>query len=137
MILAQAAPNPSAFSEFWIIVAFLAAIAANLVTVIVLLANRKQKREVSFTEEPASKREFDAHCKVTHDNFEQVRAEMKEDRQENQVHASARSQTIFNKIELIRTELDTKIDDTRRELTEQIRDVPERVLTTLKNTGAI
>ena len=62
MMLAQTAPDPHSFSQFWIIIAFIAAVGANLVTIVVLVSNRKQKREVSFGFEPASKTEFEKHA---------------------------------------------------------------------------
>ena len=66
-----------------------------------------------------------------------IENEIKEDRHQNQVHASTRSQTLFSQIEKVREELDSKLEETRRELSEKIDDMPERVIATLKNTGAI
>jgi hypothetical protein len=97
----------------------------------------KQKREISFTEEAASKREFDQFTATTNTNFVQIRDEMKRDRESNQIHASQRSQTLFTQMEKTRSDLDTKVEDVRRELSEKIDDMPERIITTLKNTGAI
>lgn len=97
----------------------------------------KQQREVSFTETPASKKDFDQHVVETARNFNAVRNELAHDRQLNQEHASKRSETLFRKMDNTRSELDTKIEDTRRELSEKIDAMPERVIATLKNTGAI
>jgi len=130
-------PEANSFLQFWIIVGFIAVIGMNVVSLIIALANRKQRREVSFTETPASKKEFDVHVIETRSALTAVRAEMAADRQSNQVHASRRSETLFSKMENTRTELDAKIEETRRELSEKIDDMPERVIATLKNTGAI
>ena len=53
MMLAQTIPNALYLQEFWIIIAFFAAVGSNLVTCFVLLRNRAQKREISFTAEAA------------------------------------------------------------------------------------
>lgn len=66
-----------------------------------------------------------------------IENDMKDDRQANQEHASKRSQTLFSQIEKVRAELDSKLEETRRELSEKIDDMPERVIATLRNTGAI
>jgi len=70
MIIAAAEPEAGAFLQFWVIIAFLAGIAANIVTV--LMVARRQKREVSFTFEPASKVEFERHI----ENNRQEHAQM-------------------------------------------------------------
>ena len=60
-MFAEATPEPNGFLQFWIIVGFLASVIGSVVSVVVMLANRKQKREVSFSFEPASKVEFERH----------------------------------------------------------------------------
>lgn len=132
-----ATPEAHSFLQFWVIIAFLVMIVAQIVSIIVAIANRKQQREVSFTFTPASKVEFDHHVNETRDNFIQIRAEQKADRHENQVHASARQATLFNELKSTRVELDSKIESTRRELATKIDDMEGRVITTLKNTSAI
>ena len=123
--------------QFWLSVGLIAVVVSNIVAIVIGLANRKQRREVSFTETPASKREFDQHVSETHDNFVQVRSELKADRHENQIHASSRSSALYQKVEDVRKELDNKLTETRAELASKIDDMPERVIATLKNTGAI
>ena len=130
-------PEPNSFLQFWIIVGFIAMVIGQVITIVVMVSNRKQKREVSFTEEAASKKEFDNFTATTNANFVAVRNEMAADRHANQIHASERSKTLFHKMESTRTELDTKIEDVRRNLSDKIDDMPERVIATLKNTGAI
>lgn len=128
-------PDPNIAWQVILTIGVLVAIGVNLLTA--FRTNRAQKREVSFEFTPASKEEFDNHVTETRANFSAVRAELAADRQANQVHASQRSQTLFSKMENTRSELDAKIEDTRRELSEKIDDMPERVIATLKNTGAI
>lgn len=130
-------PEANSFLQFWIIVGFIAVIVGQIISIVVSLVNRKQRREVSFTETPASKKEFDQFTAATNANFVSIRAEMASDRKDNQVHASQRSQTLFNQMEKTRTELDTKIEETRRELSDKIDGMETRVIATLKNTGAI
>lgn len=62
MMLAETTtPDPKAFFQFWLIIGFLASIFSNLVVAAVVLMGRKQKREVSFTFDAASKEEFLKH----------------------------------------------------------------------------
>lgn len=126
-------------SNFLLQLLLSAVFIGNLIAIWIGIANarRMQKREITFAETPASKREFDAHVVATQKGFDAVRAEMALDRQQNQIHSSERSKTLFNKLETTRQELDNKIEDTRRELSNKIDAMPERVIATLKNTGAI
>ena len=130
-------PEPHSFLQFWIIIGFIALVIGQIVGLGIMISNRRQRREVSFEFTPASKIEFDQFTTTTNGNFVQIREEMKQDRQANQIHASERSKTLFAQMEHIRTELDTKIEDTRRELASKIDDTPDRIITTLRNTGAI
>jgi len=130
-------PEANSFLQFWIIVLFVAQLISLLVGIGVAASNRKQRREVSFAEAPASKRDFEAHqaeCKCKHDS---LWAKLNEDRHEQQIHISERNKTLYNKIETVRLELDTKMEDTRRELSDKIDAMSDRVIATLKNTGAI
>jgi len=54
-------PEPNSFLQLWLAVGFIAVVISNIVLVVNGLLNRKQKREVSFSETPASKAEFDKH----------------------------------------------------------------------------
>jgi hypothetical protein len=130
-------PNPDPYIAWQVVLTLgvIVAIVTNIWTAV--RGNKAQKREVSFQFTPASKEEFDQFTATTNTNFVQVRDEMKRDREANQVHASRRSETLFAKMENTRTELDAKLEHTRRELSEKIDDMPERVIATLKNTGAI
>lgn len=132
-----ATPEPNAFLQFWVIVAFIAMVLGQIISVVVMLSNRKQQREVSFSFTPASKEEFDQFTVTANNNFVQIREEMKQDRHENQIHASARQAKLFDELKSTRIELDSKIEDTRRELSSKIDDMSDRVITTLKNTSAI
>lgn len=129
------APDPATAWQVILTLGVLVAIGANMITM--FRVNRKQQREVSFSFEPASKKEFDQFTSTTNANFVQVREEMKADRADNQRHASERSKTIFNELKSTRVELDAKIDDTRRELADKIDGMESRVIATLKNTNAI
>lgn len=135
-VLAQT-PDPTAFLQFWLVLGVIINVLVGLGTLIVMSTNRKQKREITFTEEMATKREFDQHCKVTSQHLADIRSEVKQDRHDHQVHGSERSKTLFTQLQGIRTELDAKIDSTRDQLSEKIDAMPERVIAMLKNTGAI
>lgn len=101
----QATPEPHAFLQFWIIIAFIAMVVGQIISIVVSLANRKQQREVTFTFKPASKEEFDAHAADCRHERAALRAEIKAEREANQVHGSERSRTLFNQIEKVRVEL--------------------------------
>lgn len=134
MMFAQAtAPDSVTAWNVVLTIGVLVAIAANVIA----LLRTKQKREVSFTFEPASKQEFDQFSATTNQNFVSIRAEISRERSANEVHASARSKTIYDKMESVRTELDSKVEDTRRELSDKIDAMPATIITTLKNTGAL
>jgi hypothetical protein len=125
-------PNPITAWDFILTLGILASIVTNIV--LAIRTNRTQKREVSFSETPASKKEFDLHVAETTRNFIAVRNEMASDRADNQRHASKRSETLFTKMDTTRTELDSKIDEVRRELSEKIDGMESRIIATLKNT---
>jgi len=138
MIMNQA-PEPT----FLLNLMLAAVLVGNAVAIWLGIANGKkmQRREVSFSEVSASKKEFDQFTAVTNANFVQVREEMKQDRQANQVHASERSKTLFNEMketrmellertEHVRIELSEKIDANRRELNQKLdKQLPETIAT--------
>jgi predicted nucleic acid-binding Zn-ribbon protein len=104
-------PEPNSFLQFWIIVGFVAMVIGQIVTIVVMLSNRKQKREVNFAFAPASKAEHDQHVADTANNFHAVRAEMAADRKANEIHASQRSQTIFRELKDNRERLEDQISN--------------------------
>ncbi len=67
-------------------------------------------------------RRLDAHDK----EIAQIRNEAKEDRRNNEVHASQRSSNLYQKIEAVRTELNEKIDA-----------MPERIIELLNSLGKL
>jgi hypothetical protein len=74
MMLLDATPQAGPFLELWVAVAFLAGVAANLVTL--FRVNQKQKREVSFSFEPASKMEFERHVESNRQEHAQLFAKL-------------------------------------------------------------
>lgn len=60
------------------------------------------------------------------DEISQLREDMKEDRKQNEIHASARSGKIYD-----------EISNLRKELTEKIDDMPDRVIDTLNKLGKL
>jgi ABC-type protease/lipase transport system fused ATPase/permease subunit len=109
-------PEAGSFLQFWIVIGFIAVIGVNVLNFFTLLSNRKQKREVNFAFEPASKEEFDSFTATTNANFVQCRDEMKRDRENNQIHASERQKTLFKELK-----------DTRERLEDQLADVGKKV----------
>ena len=64
-MLADIEPSSAAISQFWIVAGFFLSIAASgtaiVVSIIMVASNKKQRREVTFGFEPASKDEFEKH----------------------------------------------------------------------------
>lgn len=59
-VLADAAPTAAEWGGAWVVLTAAAFFAANIATVVLSLKSSR-KREVSFSFEPASKKEFDKH----------------------------------------------------------------------------
>jgi hypothetical protein len=106
-------------------------IAANIA--IVYSSRRTQKREVNFAFAPASKEEFDKHVEEDKAEHDRLTAELKQDRHDNQIHASQRSSKIFDEIKNLRTDLEKKIDDANK----TTNGMPDRIVALLKNLGFI
>lgn len=109
-------PDANSFLQFWIIILFCAQIATVLVGVVNAIANRKQRREVSFTEELTPRRDFEQHltefaaCKVQcQADAKRLQAELAADRKTNEIHASERSKTIFQELKGNRERLEDQI----------------------------
>jgi septation ring formation regulator EzrA len=73
---------------------------------------------------------------IEHD-LAQMRREMKEDYAANQAHASARSRTLFDAVAESRKELRAEIQSVRDSVTELQTNMPNQLVSLLKNTGAI
>lgn len=122
-LFAATNPDPNYLYQFLLVISFL----GNIVTMIVALVfrNKAQKREVSFSVEPASKKEFDKHledCSAMH-------ARVAEDLNE----ADSRRKAIYNEIGKVRLEL--KADIQRCE--DKVEDTPSKVIALLRHTGVI
>lgn len=134
-------PDATHFLQFWLIIALIISVVSGLASIVTAFSGRKQRREVSFPFNPASKEEFDQFTATTNTNFVQIRDEMKRDRESNQIHASERQKTLFIEIkatrnellertDAIRVELSDKIDENRRELNDKLdRQLPETIAT--------
>jgi biopolymer transport protein ExbB/TolQ len=146
-------PSPD-FLGNWLLVALLLFQAlANAITLAVLLATRKsaQKRLVAFDQQFVAKSE----CDLRHDAIQKRLDEMSAQIFNNNLAAVEGRRALYAKIEDTRKELTSNIDTLRkemnaeigkvydhigvirRELDAKIDGVPERVIATLRNTGAI
>lgn len=127
-ILAQTTPpEAGGFLQFWIILIFLANGVSLVVSIVMALANRKQRREVTFGFDPASKEEFTMHKTECQADRAALRAEMITDRRNNETHASSRSKTLYDKIDAVRLELTEKNEELRGEMQRNFQDT-ERAL---------
>jgi plasmid replication initiation protein len=121
-------------SDYWMlgctIVACLAAVAGVIIAIVSL--NKKQEValdqpvSVELTKQFVPKHDFDEHVRVTASEFRALRQENREDREKLAVNSSRQIDGVYKRIE-----------DVRKELSEKMDDVPDRVIATLKNTGAI
>jgi hypothetical protein len=86
--------------------------------------------------------------KTSHDNLVErvakletelsgIRGQMLKDYQNNQDQASTRSAGIYRKMDELRLELTRRIEEVRKELADNQETLPERLVSLLKNTGAI
>lgn len=122
LLAATETPDPIHFQQFWLIIAFLASVFSNVVVAAVVLINRKQKREINYAFEPASKEALEQHVMETKQNFHRIAQDRAED-----LRASS----------LSRKAIYDKLDQTRRDLTDKIEGVPDQVIATLRNFGVI
>lgn len=67
-----AAPEANHLLQFWLILSLTFSTLVSAATFIVMLANRKQKREVNFAVELASKAEFDRHVEKNEREHENI-----------------------------------------------------------------
>src|SRR5262245_52784807 len=81
----------------------------------IIRSGRAQKREIQQPllvrpdERFASRDDFDKHVQQNREDFGTVREEMKQDRQENQVHASTRASALYKQIETTQDKLRSEI----------------------------
>lgn len=127
-------PMLADISNNWIlgctIVGTLTSVGALLVAVVAI--NKKQEvkvdqpLDVQLVENFVGKSEFDSHEKENRREFEALRNDLREDRRNNEVHASQRSKTIFDEIKSVRMELSAKIDS-----------MPSRIIADLRNSKGL
>ena len=97
----------------------------------------QQPVEVTVTEELhqlfAGKRDFENHVTETRGEFARITRERSDD-----LRLAAQSRrTMYEKQDALRREMTERTDAVRKDLGEKIDGIPERVIATLKNTGAI
>lgn len=139
-MFAQLQPSPDP-QIAWNVITTIGVLVCILANIVAILGNRRaQKRQISFEFEPAGKEAFDQHVEnfVQHviENrveHERIRAELKADRHDNQVHASTRAAGIYKKVDEVRQELERKIES----LAADVNQTPDRTVALLRNTGVI
>lgn len=85
-----------------------------------------QPLNVQLLESFTTKKDFDSHAADNKREFEAIRTELREDRKNNEIHASARSKSIYD-----------KIDDVREELSDKIDAMPSRIVADLRNAKGL
>lgn len=112
MILAQTTPEPQVLWNFLIVVMFLAVLGDKLFSIVERVTGRKQKREVSFAEEFVTKPEFNDLKAVVYKHEE---------------YGKERREKIYAMIRDGHESTDTKIEQFRAEVKEDLNGVHERV----------
>jgi ferritin-like metal-binding protein YciE len=128
-------------SNFFLQLALAALFIGNLIAVWLGIANgrRMQKREISFAETPATKKEFDQHVESSDERIRRL-----EDKREEDLRISAMTrrklhediQDIGKQVAGL-TATTTQQTGQLQTLDRKIDGMPERVITTLRNTGVI
>lgn len=85
-----------------------------------------QPLNVQLLETFVAKSEFTNHVTENKKDFEAMRNELREDRKNNEIHASQRSSGIYK-----------KIDDVREELSEKIDQMPSKIIADLRNAKGL
>jgi hypothetical protein len=81
----------------------------------------------------AAKADFDKHKMHTFEEFSRVDRQRGEDLRAN----AASRKTMYDKQDELRKELTDRTDDVQKNLGERIDAIPDRIIATLRNTGAI
>ena len=147
MMLAETLPDPNNFASIGWVVVILASLAFGANAVLDLVDRvRGRNDKPTQIEQPVSvelveelhekfagKKEFEAHQQETRSEFSRVTRERTEDLR----LAAMSRRTMYDKQDVLRRELTERTDNVREELSKKIDGIPERVIATLKNTGAI
>lgn len=81
----------------------------------------------------AGREEFTTHKAEVKEGFQRVDRERSEDLRV----AAVSRRTMYDKQDAMRKELSDRTDTVRRELGDKIEDIPDKVISTLRNAGAI
>lgn len=110
-------------------IVLVAVLLGNAIAIWLGLLNRKsiQRREVSFTEPPASKREFDQHAQECREDRGKLWTELTADRRNHEIHISQRSASIYAQIDKVRIELTENQEQLRADMQRNFQDT-ERAL---------
>jgi hypothetical protein len=86
----------------------------------------EQPLNVQLLESFVGKTDFQNHAADNKREFDAIRTELREDRRNNEVHASQRSAGVYKRIEAVQTELSKKMDD-----------MPSRIIADLRNAKGL
>ena len=114
MIIAQI-PEPRSLFDFLLVLAFLASLGVNLLTLFKLFRNEPQRREVRFSDVYAAKEEVE----YLREDFNQLREQARQDRDDILQAGEDRARKLHERIDLI------------------IDEMPGKIIELLKNTGAL
>ena len=91
----------------------------------------EQPVSITITEELhkvfAAKDEFDRHVATNHREHDTIRAEQKKDRDDNQLHVSARQKTLFDEIKSTRASMESKLDQKHAENSTRLNHVEKSI----------
>ena len=121
-------------AEAWILGCTIVGALTGVGALVVAIAAMNKKQEVSvdqplnvqLLESFVTKSEFANHAADNKRDVDSIRVELREDRRNNEVHASQRSAGIYKKIDEVRSELSEKIDA-----------MPSRIVADLRNAKGL
>ena len=127
MMFAQTLPDPNTFSSIGWVVVIIAALAFGINAILELIARMRGEAPAPPNGElKQSIKQLNARIKAMEDWRDRLTAKMDDDKQEILDKGEDRARRIYEHIEAVRKELDEKIGD-----------VPDKIIATLRNAGAI
>jgi biopolymer transport protein ExbB/TolQ len=133
--LAAATPDATHFMQFVLSVGLVLSVVVNVVALFKL--GKTQKREVSFSFEPASKKEFDEHVQANRREFDEHVKANERMFEEIGKDASHRRQFIYDKIDKTEGKVMAALGELRRENMTETKAMHERVNQVLKEISEV
>ena len=113
----------SATSEWVMSLSTLGCFVTSLVVMIAVLAKKSEKREVSFSPELVTRREYDEAKAARDAQLKEIIQEVRANRLDSDRQQSSRSKAMYEKMDEVRRELKSDIDGMRHDVNEQVNNL--------------